>query len=134
MRAVAESLFDTDGIRLLASRCTGCGQVTFPQQGACPASCEAPIQQVALSTTGTLWSWTSQNYLPKSPPYASGETRETFEPYAVGFIELPEGVRIQARLAGRQPEAYEIGMEMELVTVSLNDAITTYAFQPVVAP
>jgi uncharacterized protein len=134
MTPLAESLFDTEPLRLLGSRCPSCQAVAFPQQSACPSCSAEGMEPVRLSPRGTLWSWTSQNYLPKSPPYATGETRETFRPYAVGFVELPEQLRVETRLVGREPEAYEIGMEMELVLVPLNDDVATYAFQPVALP
>lgn len=131
MTPLAEGLFSTEPAHLIGGRCPDCQAVTFPHQGTCPACSNEGMQEVQLSPRGTLWSWTSQGYLPKSPPYATGETSETFRPYAVGFVELPEQVRVETRLVGREPTAYEIGMEMEMVVVPLNDEVSTFAFQPV---
>ena len=36
-------------------------------------------------------------------------------PYAVGLIDLPEGVRVFAPLMMTEDESYTIGMEMEVV-------------------
>lgn len=47
-----------------------------------------------LSRDGVVWSWTVQRYAPKSPPYvppAGG-----FRPFVVAYVELPEGVRVEA--------------------------------------
>jgi uncharacterized OB-fold protein len=33
----------------------------------------------------------------------------------VGYVELPEGIRIEARLTENDPDALRIGMPMELV-------------------
>lgn len=47
-----------------------------------------------LAGEGVLWTWTVQRFPPKSPPYepAPGD----FEPFAVGYVELPDGVRVEA--------------------------------------
>jgi uncharacterized OB-fold protein len=47
-----------------------------------------------LARRGTLWTWTIQCFRPKSPPYAGDA--ESFEPYGVGYVELP------ARCASRR--------------------------------
>jgi uncharacterized OB-fold protein len=51
---------------------------------------------VELSGRGTVWGHTDQRNAPKSPPYvvpAGG-----FVPFAVGYVELPEGVKVEAVL------------------------------------
>ena len=88
-----------------------------------------------LKTKGTLWSWTVQGFLPKSPPYAGPETLETFKPYGVGYIELEGQVRVESRLTESNPEKLKIGMPMELVFDKFiededgNDVIS-FAFSP----
>jgi uncharacterized OB-fold protein len=70
-----------------------------------------------LSAVGTLWTWTVQRYAPKSPPYippAAG-----FTPFTVGYVELPEGVRVLAVLDIR-PEKAEIGMPL---TIAAGDGV-----------
>ena len=49
-----------------------------------------------LSSRGTVWGFTVQRFAPKSPPYvvpAGG-----FVPFAVGYVELPEGIKVEAVL------------------------------------
>ena len=46
-------------------------------------------------------------------PYAGD--LDAFIPFGVGYIELPEGIRVEARLTVNEPEKLEIGMDMELV-------------------
>jgi uncharacterized OB-fold protein len=70
-----------------------------------------------LSATGTLWTWTVQRYAPKSPPYVPPAAG--FAPFTVGYVELPEGVRVLARLDIR-PEDAEIGMP---VTLTAGDGV-----------
>jgi uncharacterized OB-fold protein len=35
-------------------------------------------------------------------------------PYALGYVDLPEGVRVLGQIAGVEPEAVRIGMEVEV--------------------
>ena len=70
-----------------------------------------------LSPRGTVWTWTSQEFRPKSPPYAGPETAETFTPYLVGFVEVPEGLCVEARLVGFGGRRPSIGEAVTLVVV-----------------
>jgi uncharacterized OB-fold protein len=84
-----------------------------------------------LARRGTLWSWTIQCFAPKSPPYAVDDA-DAFEPYGVGYVELPDGIRVEARLTVADPDKLRIGMPMELTLIGapgLQDAVT-YAFRP----
>ncbi|MGW0711522.1 Zn-ribbon domain-containing OB-fold protein [Streptomyces sp. NPDC002643] len=84
---------------------------------ACPR-CGGLAQPVDLSRAGTLWTWTVQRYAPKSPPYAVPEGG--FRPFTVGYVELPEGVRILAVLDGVRPEDTRIGMP---VTITAGEGV-----------
>ena len=114
-----------DEPRLIGSRCRDCGVVTFPGQGSCPACTSVAVEQHLLRRTGTLYTWTVQGFRPK-PPYAGPEE---FEPYGVGYVELPGEVRVEARLTTADPSRLRIGMAMELVVVPFGDRVT-YAFAP----
>ena len=122
--------------RLIGSKCNQCGGVVFPAQVSCSACCIQDSVNIELSTTGKLWSWTIQGFLPKSPPYARQETPESFVPYGVGYVELPEKVLVETRLTRNDPDELKIGMTMELVIESFiqdtdgND-LMCFAFKPV---
>lgn len=135
-RVVADDLFEgpVDEPRVLASRCDGCSFVTFPAQEGCPRCGGESITRTELSSTGTLWTWTRQRFQPKNPPYIGREPAQEFEPYGVGYIELPEG-RIEARLAGDIDQELHIGMPMELTVVPFardedGTEVLTFAFRP----
>jgi uncharacterized OB-fold protein len=134
-RPVAEGLFTwpDDEPRLIGSRCAECGVVTFPQQDSCPACTGTAVERHLLSRTGTLWTWTVQGFRPKSPPY---EGPIEFEPYPVGYVELPGEVKVETLLVDAPPEQLRIGMEMELVIVPFASSVSdepmvTYAFRPI---
>ena len=63
----------------------------------------------------------------------SREACEEFEPYGVGYIELPGEVRVEARLTESDPERLRIGMPMELTLIPVPGASDklTFAFRPV---
>ena len=132
---IAEGLFTgaPGGPQLVGSRCTRCREVGFPKQASCPACTHASTEEILLSRRGRLWTWTIQRFPP--PPPFIGDTAH-FAPYGVGYVELPEGVRVESRLTTADPAALEIGMEMELVLEKFVDgpdgaARMTFAFAPV---
>jgi uncharacterized OB-fold protein len=109
---------------LLGAECHRCGTVSFPRQDACPRCTSTDVKERRLARRGTLWSWTIQRFRPKSPPYTGPEE---FEPYGVGYVELPGEVRVEARLTEADPSKLRIGMEMELTLIPG----ATFAFRPV---
>lgn len=81
---------------LEGSRCTVCGTVGYPASANC-ARCATPTTEpLVLSTEGVVWAHTVQRFAPKSPPYVV--PAEGFTPYAVGYVELPEGIKVEAIL------------------------------------
>jgi len=133
---IAAGLFTVaDGpARLIGSQCARCDTVAFPSQPSCPKCTSVDVTQRPLARRGTLWSWTIQCFPPKSPPYAVDDPG-AFEPYGVGYIELPGEVRVEARLTEADPDRLLIGMPMELTLVPAPGGETrgtvTYAFRPV---
>jgi uncharacterized OB-fold protein len=137
-KPVAEGVFTwpSEQPALIGSRCTNCGNHMFPVQSGCPKCTGNDTEMVELSRRGTLWTWTVQGFPPKSPPYAGNADPATFEPFGVGYVELPGEVKVETRLTEADPDKLQIGMEMELVIVPLaTDAegaeIVTFAFAPV---
>ena len=125
---VTEGLFTwpSDEPRLIASERDGV--ISFPAQPGDP--------ERLLGTRGTLWAFTTQQFRPPSPPYDGNDTAETFEPYALGYVELPGELLVQARFTENDPVKLIIGQEMELRIVPYTTRedgteVLTYAFAPV---
>lgn len=79
---------------LEGSRCRVCGTVGYPASAIC-ARCSRPTADpLPLSAEGVVWAHTVQRFPPKSPPYVV--PAEGFSPYAVGYVELPEGIKVEA--------------------------------------
>lgn len=134
---IAEGLFTWPAANpaLLGSRCRDCGIANFPAGKSCMACSGQNVQIEELPRRGTLWTWTVQRFMPKSP-YHSDETPETFRPYGVGYVELPGSVRVEGRLAECDLAALQIGMEMEVVfapyrTEKSGDEVIGFFFRPV---
>jgi uncharacterized OB-fold protein len=84
------------GRSLTGSRCQHCGTVAFPAARGCQSCGRPSPAPLQLGSRGTVWGHTVQRFAPKSPPYvvpAGG-----FVPFAVGYVELPEGVKVEAVL------------------------------------
>jgi uncharacterized OB-fold protein len=124
-RALLETL---DGPRLVGARCGRCGSVYFPARSFCrKAGCGgSDLKDVELSPRGRLWSFTVQCYQPP-PPFDSDQP---FEPYAIGLVELPEGIKVLSMLGGAEPDAFEIGMPLQLATARLRPEVVTWRFVP----
>ncbi|ROZ99063.1 DNA-binding protein [Gordonia sp. OPL2] len=83
---------DMTGVSLLGSECTTCGTVGFPASAHCARCATATAAPRELTTRGLVWTYTVQRFAPKSPPYVPPPNG--FEPFAMGYVELPEGIRI----------------------------------------
>ena len=130
---VAPGLFTwpSDEPQLIGSRCPHCEVMTFPAQHGCPRCTRDDMEDALFARRGTLWTFTTQAFVPKSPPYIRVETAETFVPYAVGYVEFDGQARVEGRIDVADLSSLRIGMEMETVVVPLVDDIVTYAFRPV---
>jgi uncharacterized OB-fold protein len=134
---VAPGIFTSseDDPRLIGSRCAGCEIVTFPAQPSCPRCASVEMAEHLLPRRGRLWAWTTQEFPPPSPPYA-GPKGDRFVPYAVGYVQLGDEVRVETRLT--QIDGLATGMEMELVLAPFRsdeggNEVVTFAFRPVAA-
>lgn len=94
-------------VRLLGSYSPAADVTFFPIRRRCPITGE-PVETVELSEEGTLYSW-SFIHMPKMGSMEA----DAAGGYGVGQVDLPEGVRVQALIDGRQ-EDFEIGMRMRL--------------------
>lgn len=113
------------GTGLAASRCPGCGRTYFPRKRVCPQCFQIDqMQDVVLGRRGKLYTFT---VIEAGPPGFS-------VPYAVGYVDLPGGVRVFSQLEG-DPGSFQIGMEMELTIGPIREVngieVTGHKFRPV---
>ncbi|CAJ62148.1 MULTISPECIES: Zn-ribbon domain-containing OB-fold protein [Frankia] len=113
------------------------GKVVFPYRShKLVGGVNEELERVELPRRGTLWTFTGQRFRPPSPPYTGDDTPKTFEPFAVGYVELPGALRVEARLTEADPDKLHIGQEMELRIVPFGtdadgNQTLIYAFAPV---
>ena len=142
-RPVAPGVFEVrrDGPVLIGATCPSCGVTSFPVESSCPRCLSETMEPCDLPRSGVLWSWTTQGFPPKSPPFRGAASADSFEPYLVGYIDLGR-VIVEARLVGVEPAAVRIGQAVELRLVPFPmsaddgsvDDVLIHAFAPVGAP
>lgn len=136
-RSIDPVLFDWPSTEpaLLASCCHACEAMAFPAKTSCMACGSTSVFKRKLPVEGKLWTFTIQHFMPKSP-YNSWETEETFQPFGVGYVELPGALRIETRIRLDAENPLTIGMAMALAfyphrTDPDGTEIINYAFKPV---
>lgn len=120
--------------QLIGSQCTACGATAFPRQARCPKCSGSDVSEVFLPRRGTLVTWTTQGFLPH-PGFAGGKTPETFQPFAVGLVQLGDVVRVEGRLTEADPANLDFGMDVELTVIPFyveadGTEVMMYAFEP----
>lgn len=94
--------------RFTTTRCAGCGQSTFPPRPICP-HCHGTRQEwIELSGHGRLYT--------RTRIHAAGGAFAAFAPYAVGIVDLDEGLRIITRLL---PSASSLPLDSRVQLVVL---------------
>jgi len=114
---------------LIGSRCDQCGAVAFPKRAVCHKCQEGTSHEFSLSKTGKLASYTVAWAAPEGIK----------PPFVLGYIDMPEGVRLLSMITGCElsTHALTMGQEMKLVFEVLRrnkngDEIVAFKFKPVV--
>ena len=132
----AENLFaeTAEGPRLLGSKCSSCATPYFPRSPVChnPDCTDSKVEDATFGPRGKLWSCAIQNY----PPPPPARYNEPYSPYAIGLVDLPEGLRVLGRISTDHPEALQLGTDVELVLEELyrdenGTEVITWKFKPV---
>lgn len=116
-----------EGGHLLGTRCERCDVTFFPPRSTCTVCFrEDRVVALTLSKRGTLYTYCTVHQ--SRPGIAT--------PYTIGYVDLPEGVRVFARLVDADPEDFRTGMEMELTFGRLHEppgegGPVVYKFRPV---
>ena len=116
---VFEGLFTAEALR--GSRCTTCGALRFPYRDLCAACQSEAVEAVALSTEGTVHTFT---IVRAAPPGYLGEF-----PYAFGVVELPEGLRVTTTLTADDLDAIAIGDACSFETIELPGPLLSFAYR-----
>ena len=106
---------------LVGTRCATCATVFFPRE---ESFCRNPgcvgdsFDEVELSRTGRVWSYTDARYQPP-PPYIPAS--DPYEPFALAAVALePEGLVVLGQVAaGFGVDDLTVGAPVELVVETL---------------
>jgi uncharacterized OB-fold protein len=95
--------------RLVLQRCEDCGRLQYPPEIVCSYCSHQGFELTEVSGRATLYSFA----LVERPFHAGFVNRV---PYVLALVELDEqpGLRMLTNLLDTDPEALEIGMELEL--------------------
>jgi len=107
---------------LVLQRCTQCDQFQFYPRSLC-ATCAGDTEWVPASGRGTLYTYTviRQN---------RAEAFADLSPYAVGIVELDEGVRMMSNIVDCAIDALVVGMPLEVVILRAADDVGLPFWRP----
>jgi len=88
--------FIDDG-KLMGSRCTKCGAMFLPLKPICDQCQEASMELLQMSGRGKIVAY---SVIMIGPQKMIEEGFDRQNPYCSGIVELDEGIRIPARIAG----------------------------------
>ncbi|GGW20853.1 DNA-binding protein [Streptomyces capoamus] len=108
--------------RLLIQRCTACGTPRHPWLPGCNACGSPDWDTVEASGEGTVHSYVVLHH----PPFPAFDP-----PYAVGLIELAEGVRMVSNVVGVPYDEVRIGLPVRLEFQRCDEELTVPVFRAV---
>lgn len=114
-----------EGWVLMAQKCRDCGKIAFPRKRVCPECFGEDLADQPLSRTGTLHTY-ARTYL--------GVPRIGL-PYAIGFVDLPEKIRLYGLILAGGEDELKVGQTMDIVMSKLwrdenGDDVFSYKFKP----
>jgi uncharacterized OB-fold protein len=108
--------------RLLIQRCTDCGTLRHPWLPGCNACGCQDWDTVEASGEGTVHSYVVMHH----PPFPAFDP-----PYAVGLVQLAEGVRMVSNVVGVPYDKVRIGLPVRLEFQSCDEELTLPVFRVV---
>ncbi len=92
--------------RLEANKCSGCGKIFFPPRLICNECQSQEMEKTKLVETGKVLTYT----IIRVPPHQFVDQA----PYAVGIVELDDGVKIMGQVVDCDFEDIKIGMKVKI--------------------
>jgi uncharacterized OB-fold protein len=92
--------------RLEAGKCEKCGKIFFPHRLVCDDCKHEEFETIRLSGKGKLLTYT---IISTGPSQFKGQT-----PYAIGIVELEEGVRVMGQIVDVAHDKIGIGQALKI--------------------
>ncbi|MFF9198867.1 bifunctional MaoC family dehydratase N-terminal/OB-fold nucleic acid binding domain-containing protein [Streptomyces sp. NPDC014779] len=106
--------------RLLVQRCADCATLRFPWLPGCNACGSRAWDTVEASGAGTVYSYVVMHH----PPFPAFDP-----PYAVGLVELAEGVRMISNIVGVPYDKVRVGMPVRLEFLRVDEDLELPVFR-----
>ncbi|MFH1842530.1 MAG: Zn-ribbon domain-containing OB-fold protein [bacterium] len=118
--------FLKDG-RIMASRCSSCGYLSFPPRADCPECLSGEFEFQELSGEGSVMTYTRIDAAPAG--------FEDITPFVVGVVDLKEAGRLLAWFGETIPESgIEIGMPVQVVPRMFEDTEEIHVYYSLEIP
>jgi len=113
--------------KLMGGKCKKCGKIHLPPRTLCDKCLSNEFEWIQISPKGKLLTYT---IIHVAPPQFQSMT-----PYAVGIIQLENGLKIPGMIKNVTPEQIKIGMELVIVFESSTETLhwpqwPRYYFKP----
>ena len=92
--------------RFEANKCLGCGKIFFPPRLVCDACGSKEFENIKLAESGKVVTFT----IIRVPPHQFVDQA----PYAVGIVELDDGVKIAGQIVDCDFEDLKIGLNVKI--------------------
>lgn len=117
-----------EAAHLIGGKCAECGEISFPKRIYCAKCTSAAVQEVPLSTTGKVYTF---SIVRGTPPGSLIEA-----PYVIAEVDLDDGASVLTVLTDCNSDDVAFGMEVRLVIEKIgNDEagndIMAFKFAPV---
>jgi uncharacterized protein len=106
--------------RFVTTKCSSCGNVTFPPQADCPKCMSNKLEWIELGREATLVTFTYVQITPAS--FADKD------PYIIAIGQLTSGIKVLAWLEGVPPEKAKPGMKMRVEARTSKEGSPYYVF------
>ena len=99
--------------RLEAGKCNSCEHISFPPRVVCPKCKSKEFETVNLSDEGTIKTFTIIR--------VASDIFALQTPFAVGIVELNDGVRLTTQIADVDLDQLKIGLKVKMVFRKIQD-------------
>ncbi len=108
--------------KLTGTVCKKCGKKYFPPRMDCAQCLESDVEWFEIKGPGKLVTYSKIEFGPSG--------FEEVQPYVLGIVEFPEGVRVLAQISNKvEFENIKSGMELRPVPQNLSEEKLTYEFE-----
>lgn len=108
--------------KLMGTECKKCGKKYFPPRLDCAQCFDSEVEWFQIKGPGKLVTHSRVEFGPSG--------FEDVQPYTLGIVDFPEGVKVLAKVSNSvDPASVKAGMELKVVPQKLNEEKLTYEFE-----